>query len=145
MTHTCPVCGYGELTDLPEHFSICPSCGTEFGYDDDMASHAELRQRWIAGGAKWWDIDESPPPFWSPVAQLRNIGYAPTNADLVAMASTEPTTTSTYNEPERNMAMFANPMGSRTIIGFEQKRKVFVRFSIPLASSDLRKDAFQPA
>jgi hypothetical protein len=87
MSYICPVCGYNELTEPPENFSICPSCGTEFGYDDDMASHDELRNRWIASGAKWWSIDESPPEFWSPISQLLNIGYVATDSDRIAIAS----------------------------------------------------------
>jgi predicted RNA-binding Zn-ribbon protein involved in translation (DUF1610 family) len=38
--YTCPVCGFQGLSEpaYDEHyctfFEICPSCGTEFGYDD---------------------------------------------------------------------------------------------------------------
>lgn len=54
MTYTCPVCGYDRLRYPPAGYSICPSCGTEFGNDDFGSSYAELRRRWIAGGRKWW-------------------------------------------------------------------------------------------
>jgi hypothetical protein len=43
--HHCPVCGFDRLPCPPYHsesestgapsFSLCPSCGTEFGFDDD--------------------------------------------------------------------------------------------------------------
>src|ERR1017187_7282190 len=45
--YLCSVCGYDRLEDPPKNFTICPSCGTEFGYDDAFASHAELRAKWL--------------------------------------------------------------------------------------------------
>jgi hypothetical protein len=50
--YLCPVCGYDRLEDPPGTFTICPSCGTEFGYDDAFASHAELRAKWLQNGAQ---------------------------------------------------------------------------------------------
>lgn len=58
--HVCTVCSYDKLDEPPENFSICPSCGTEFGYHDEFESHDELRQRWIASGSKWWSEHEAP-------------------------------------------------------------------------------------
>jgi len=58
MAHTCPVCGFAELTQPPydstgcASFEICPSCGTEFGYHDANKSHEELRRRWLAAGTR---------------------------------------------------------------------------------------------
>ena len=75
--HTCPVCGYPKLDEPPydEHncptYIICPSCGTEFGYDDATARHSELRQKWIEGGMRWWSRATSPPAGWEPVRQLK--------------------------------------------------------------------------
>lgn len=80
--HTCPVCGYPAL-DEPAWFAghpsedICPSCGTQFGYDDargiDDESrrvvHAELRARWVASGCKWSSRDPRP-TGWDPQHQL---------------------------------------------------------------------------
>jgi len=83
--HTCPVCGYDQLEYAPADFNICPSCGTEFGYHDANFTHAQIRQRWLAAGAQWWDRDTPPPPNWSPMAQLRNIGYELTAADVQAI------------------------------------------------------------
>ena len=63
----CPVCYYDELDEPPERFSICPSCGTEFEYDDspvwfdNMSQadvHALLRGIWINNGSKYWFIEE---------------------------------------------------------------------------------------
>lgn len=58
----------------------CHSCGYQFGYDDDpMASgraisFAEYRQRWIAGGCKWFCGDDPRPPDWSLEEQLAEAG-----------------------------------------------------------------------
>lgn len=56
--YTCPVCGYKRLDQDPKQrlYNICPCCGTEFGSDDFDRSHAELRNIWIAHGARWWSI-----------------------------------------------------------------------------------------
>lgn len=70
MSHTCPVCGYDKLLAPPADFMICPSCGTQFGYDDALTSHEELRSRWIANGANWWSTDTAPPTGWSSEVQL---------------------------------------------------------------------------
>ena len=56
---TCPVCGFhnDKLPPFEDGQNkwfqeICPSCGTQFGYDDDALSHHALRLRWVEGGAK---------------------------------------------------------------------------------------------
>lgn len=77
MTYICPVCGYNQLLAPPSEYTICPSCGTEFEYDDFTASHAELRQRWIAAGMPWHSRRLPPPPGWNPVSQLLRAGYNP--------------------------------------------------------------------
>jgi hypothetical protein len=72
MVNPCPVCGYG-LRRAPTDFLICPSCGTEFGYDDAGRTHAELRAIWLRGGAGWWSTATPPPKNWDPYLQLDNI------------------------------------------------------------------------
>jgi hypothetical protein len=63
----CPVCGFGEpFSD----WEICPSCGTEFGYDDCTVSHEQLRKRWMEAGANWWSSAIQSPVGWNPIAQL---------------------------------------------------------------------------
>jgi len=70
----CPVCGYNQLQHPPVEGTICPSCYTEFGYDDSRRSYAELRAEWIANGSQWEGINVMPPPFgWNPVEQLKNL------------------------------------------------------------------------
>lgn len=73
MKYTCPVCGYDSLETPPLDFSICPSCGTEFGNDDFEFSHEELRQRWINDGLQWWSAIDPIPQNWNPFAQLRHV------------------------------------------------------------------------
>jgi transcription elongation factor Elf1 len=75
---SCPVCGYSAL-DEPAYdkhgsatFVICPSCGTEFGYDDSSVAHRELRRRWIDAGMNWASKAAASPPGWNPLDQLRS-------------------------------------------------------------------------
>lgn len=75
--YKCPVCGFKGL-DEPSRdkdgnasFEICPSCGTEFGYDDATKSAAQLRREWLGRGAAWWSKTVKPPKNWNPVMQLR--------------------------------------------------------------------------
>ncbi|MNT37727.1 hypothetical protein D3C72_1738810 [compost metagenome] len=67
---TCPVCGFHDaklppFEDGQNEWSqeICPSCGTQFGYDDAALSHHALRLRWVEGGAKWWATRPAPNDF----------------------------------------------------------------------------------
>jgi rubredoxin len=78
----CPVCGFPELTEQPRHDDggasdeICPSCGFQFGYDDDDRgiTFDEWRQDWIENGMRWSGEGIPPPTNWNPDAQLRNLG-----------------------------------------------------------------------
>jgi len=78
----CPVCGYAALSEPPydsfgcASYSICPCCGTEFGYDDSEASHSTLRNTWIARGMKWWSAYVARPDNWSAPQQLKDAGLA---------------------------------------------------------------------
>ncbi len=73
--HLCPVCGF---PDLPEpartaetggSLEICPSCGFQPGYDDDVrgVSVASARTAWQKAGRPWWS-DRPKPDFWNPGA-----------------------------------------------------------------------------
>ena len=86
---TCPVCGYpcldeepwrsGEKYDFPSD-DICPSCGTQFGYEDMLPDPAErferhlaLRKNWIAEGRPWKHSGSRPTPSelgWDPSAEV---------------------------------------------------------------------------
>ena len=69
---TCPVCFYPNLPYPPRDYNICPCCGTEFGNDDALRSHEELRERWILAGANWFFGAE--PEHWNPWIQLIRAG-----------------------------------------------------------------------
>jgi hypothetical protein len=65
---TCPVCFYDKMPDPPAEYNICPCCGTEFENDDEFRTHTELRNYWIARGARWFF--HTPPFLWNPWEQL---------------------------------------------------------------------------
>lgn len=69
----CPVCGY-KLDTLPINHTICPSCGTEFGYHDRGRSYEELRSSWIERGAHWWSPVDPLPTNWNWSTQLLRAG-----------------------------------------------------------------------
>jgi hypothetical protein len=59
---------------------ICPSCGTEFGYDDFAVAHDVLREHWIAAGMPWFSQAAAPPAGWDPIKQLRRIPISTANS-----------------------------------------------------------------
>lgn len=61
MKYTCPVCGFDDLKYPPSNYAICPSCGTEFGIDDEEYTILELKDRWIKGGKRWWSVSDPSP------------------------------------------------------------------------------------
>lgn len=77
-SYTCPVCGFKSLDEPPYDafgcatFNICPSCGTEFGYDDSTTKHEDLRRRWVAKGMPWWSKCQEPPEGWDGQRQLQD-------------------------------------------------------------------------
>jgi hypothetical protein len=76
MFHQCPVCGYSELRTPAENHSICPSCGTEFGYDDFAQTHRSLRNQWLASGPYWFSSNTPPPfPAWNGFRQVIEAGF----------------------------------------------------------------------
>ncbi len=79
----CPVCTWPGLMeegwkDGNPSDEICPSCGTQFGYDDAAGftsptahSHRlnELRRTWLDGGMAWWSESRPAPAEWRPDVQ----------------------------------------------------------------------------
>ena len=72
MVNLCPVCGF-SMDHPAADFHICPSCGTEFGYDDANRTYAELRAAWLRTGAPWWHPVIPPPDHWDPLMQIDNL------------------------------------------------------------------------
>jgi len=75
MKYRCPVCCYAELSRPPRDDTICPCCGTHFGYHDYAISHDELRRRWISAGANWFSKVRPHPENWNAAKQLREAGF----------------------------------------------------------------------
>jgi uncharacterized membrane protein YgcG len=84
MPYTCPVCGFPELTEPPRtpdsgaSYEICPSCGFQFGYDDESEGidYVTWRRRWISEGMPWRSHNPAP-AGWDPAAQLRAVEERP--------------------------------------------------------------------
>jgi hypothetical protein len=67
--YPCPICWY--MNSQPcENYNMCPSCGTEFGVNDQNATIDELRTSWIKTGPKWWSKSDPEPMNWNPWLQL---------------------------------------------------------------------------
>lgn len=77
----CLVCGYPHLLEPPRgasgggSYEICPSCGFQFGVDDDDRGldYKTARERWRAKGAPWYSRRITPPPGWQAEAQMRHL------------------------------------------------------------------------
>jgi hypothetical protein len=77
----CPVCGYPDLMELPRRLDgggsdeICPSCGFQFGFDDDDRgfSFDMWRQDWIERGMPWSSKGIPRPIAWDPMLQLQKL------------------------------------------------------------------------
>lgn len=108
----CPVCGYDKLAKPPVDFSICPCCGTEFGYSDAgpeslAETHAFLRRRWIARGAQWHSRYTAPSPGWNPWIQLikaKHVGDIPYLRAWLAHAVAFTVVTATSETSEMKVA-----------------------------------------
>jgi len=82
MSYRCPVCGYPDLEEPPRSpktgggsYEICPSCGFQFGVDDDDrgVSDEEWRRRWVAEGMPWSSAGRPQPDDWDPEGQLSSL------------------------------------------------------------------------
>lgn len=79
MPYCCPVCSYPKLKEPPRppggggSFEICPSCGFQFGVDDDDRgiSHAQWRRDWLKRGAPWSSAGKNEPKAWDGAAQIK--------------------------------------------------------------------------
>jgi hypothetical protein len=92
MPYTCPVCGFPGLTEPPMSrsgggsYEICPSCGFQFGVDDEDRgeTYAGWRARWVADGMPWRSASPAP-AGWDPRAQLRGGERGQTAAELLGI------------------------------------------------------------
>ncbi|WP_009963304.1 hypothetical protein [Verrucomicrobium spinosum] len=79
--NTCPVCGYPALREPPRapsgggSYEICPSCGFQFGVDDDDRgiSYEDARKRWATAGCRWYSRGLPAPDDWDARAQLQRL------------------------------------------------------------------------
>src|SRR5439155_19645602 len=71
----CPVCGFGGLREDARNHDICPSSGTEFGYDDVSRSHEALRIDWLQLGGQWFDESVPHPHGWNAWDQVASAFY----------------------------------------------------------------------
>jgi hypothetical protein len=84
MGYACPVCGYSDLTEVPQahglggSYEICPSCGFQFGVTDDDRgfTYDEWRTVWIKNGMPWTGVGIPPPAGWDPAIQLSAVARA---------------------------------------------------------------------
>jgi hypothetical protein len=75
--NTCPVCAYPTLNEPARSksgggsYEICPSCGFQFGVDDDDKgiTFEQWRKTWLAAGAKWSSKGIAMPKGWDGVKQ----------------------------------------------------------------------------
>ncbi len=75
----CPVCAFW-MSKAPVDYTMCPSCGTEFGVDDVDQSFSEIRSQWLDAGAPWWSTLIGPPENWNPIKQIKEFREELANA-----------------------------------------------------------------
>ena len=83
--HVCPVCGFPSLREAPRapsgggSYEICPSCGFQFGVDDDDRglTYEQARERWVEQGMPWRSRGKAAPKGWSPRTQLASLSQDP--------------------------------------------------------------------
>jgi hypothetical protein len=78
---TCPVCGYPKLQEPPRSpsggasYEICPSCGFQFGVDDDDKgiTFLQWRKTWVEAGMNWSSKGQHKPRDWNATIQLKAV------------------------------------------------------------------------
>ena len=77
------------MTEPVNEGNICPCCGTEFGYDDDLGvTYRQLRDLWLHSGARWFSPVVPLPANWNPIQQLVLADY-----EFTTTGDAEPVTT----------------------------------------------------
>ena len=116
--YTCLVCDYPYLSEPPRSeigggsFEICPSCGFQFGVndDDEGISYETWRKRWEADGMKWQSFNIKQPANWHPVAKGPSIGVR--GAVVIARAPESAKPAARENPVEPAAAPAAKPAKS---------------------------------
>lgn len=64
-----------DSDDYHPSVDICPCCGFQRGFDylAEGVTYEALREKWIAGGCKWWSPTHEAPPGWDPKLQLQRL------------------------------------------------------------------------
>jgi hypothetical protein len=88
------------MSSPPRDYSICPCCGTEFGYHDAIRSHEELRNEWIRSGARWHSSIVAAPLGWNWIEQLADAAFL---GKTVLVTGTPPTIPSPIQHIRRTM------------------------------------------
>lgn len=89
---TCPVCEYPGLEESARSpggggsYEICPSCGFQFGVDDDDKgiTYDDWRARWSAKGMTWSSRGIPAPKSWDAKAQLAIVTKPPSSSKKLA-------------------------------------------------------------
>jgi hypothetical protein len=89
MQYTCLVCSYPKLSEPPiselggGSYEICPSCGFQFGFDDEEEgwSYEKWRKLWEKEGRPWRSKAIKQPKDWPPT-----LGAAPAKPSAKTVA-----------------------------------------------------------
>jgi hypothetical protein len=93
--YACPVCGYPKLSEPPRSpsgggsYEICPSCGFQFGVDDDDRgqTYEQAREAWVGAGSPWASKGIPIPKGWSAKGQLTALKPTPIPKSVKKAAS----------------------------------------------------------
>ncbi len=74
----CAVCGYRQLANPQRTTSggasheICPACGYESGYSDDVQgiTYEQWRATWVTLGLQWFSKGIAKPKDWNPMREI---------------------------------------------------------------------------
>ena len=122
----CTICGYPGLREPPRtasgggSYEICPSCGFQFGVDDDdrRISPDCHRERWIQGGMQWSSRGISKPPEWNPREQLELLKHSTTTGPTPnpPMYSPDPTASESTTRAAGGLVWRASARGPELLL-----------------------------
>ena len=135
----CPVCGYNGLTRAIDDYALCPCCYTQFGYSEVGRGYKTLRHHWIMEGALWREGEDTRPPDYNAIAQLRNIGYKPGPDELVAIIDSDKLTLDRFDLPKgvKNFVAVMSTKTTKTTIKIILDRKTQDRVSFRVKDNQI--------